>query len=46
MRVDGYPTYTIINQDGDIVKSDFQYRPSREVTSKVIDSLLQNKASL
>lgn len=46
MTVDGYPTYTIIDQKGQIIKSDFQYRPSREVTSKIIDSLLQNGTSL
>jgi thiol-disulfide isomerase/thioredoxin len=46
MSVNGYPTYTIINQQGEIVVSDFKYRPSRKETSRVIDSLLKMNESL
>jgi thiol-disulfide isomerase/thioredoxin len=46
MNVTGYPTYTIINQEGTIVKSDFMYRPSQSVTSKIIDSLLNKTVEL
>lgn len=42
VQLNGYPTYTIIDQKGRIVKAGFQYRPSEAVTSQIIDDLLND----
>ncbi len=39
-NISGYPTYTIINKKGEIIKSDFKYRPSKKETSIIIDKLI------
>ncbi|MEM9681352.1 MAG: TlpA disulfide reductase family protein, partial [Bacteroidota bacterium] len=41
VRLEGYPTYTIIDKKGKIAYSGFKYRPSEAITSEVIDELLK-----
>ncbi|WP_299526620.1 TlpA disulfide reductase family protein [Winogradskyella sp.] len=43
MKAFGFPTYTIIDQKGNMVQSDFAYRPSEPITSEIIDKLLNNE---
>lgn len=38
----GYPTYVIVNKDGEIVKSGFEYRPSIPVTTQILSKLVAN----
>ena len=40
INLQGFPTYTIINKKGEIVKSGFEYRPSRAITSKILTELI------
>lgn len=41
IKLKGYPTYTIIDQKGNIVKSGFEFRPSEKETSEIIDELIK-----
>jgi len=40
INLQGFPTYTIINKKGDIVKSGFEYRPSNTITSEILTALI------
>ncbi|WP_299765829.1 redoxin family protein [uncultured Dokdonia sp.] len=40
INLQGFPTYTIINKKGDIVKSGFEYRPSNTITSEILTELI------
>lgn len=39
-NLSGFPTYVILDQKGEIIKSGFEYRPSEKETSNVIDKLI------
>jgi len=41
LNIRGFPNYTIVDKNGKIVKSGFEYRPSREETHKILTSLIQ-----
>lgn len=40
INLQGFPTYTIINKKGEIVKSGFEYRPSNTITSEILTELI------
>ena len=40
--IKGYPTYTIIDKNAKIVKSNGVYRPSNSGTVKLLDSLIKS----
>lgn len=40
INLQGFPTYTIINKKGEIVKSGFEYRPSEAITSEILTELI------
>ncbi|MEZ4797332.1 MAG: TlpA disulfide reductase family protein [Flavobacteriaceae bacterium] len=40
LSITGYPTYNMINKKGEIVYSGFEYRPSIEQTSKILEKLI------
>lgn len=40
IQLQGYPTYTIINKQGEIVKTGFEFRPSQPATTEILEGLL------
>ena len=42
LNINGYPTYNIISQKGEIIKTGNEFRPSNALTYTVIDSLLNS----
>ncbi|AZQ43763.1 TlpA family protein disulfide reductase [Nonlabens ponticola] len=40
LNIEGFPTYTIINKDGEIVKSDYIHRPSYGPTRTILEQLI------
>ena len=42
VSLEGFPTYTIVNKNGEIVKSDFVHRPSNPETSVLLQQLIQD----
>lgn len=40
IELEGFPTYTIINKNGEIVLSDYIHRPSYEKTSEILTELI------
>ncbi|MDP5101021.1 MAG: TlpA family protein disulfide reductase [Nonlabens sp.] len=40
IKLQGFPTYTIINKEGEIVISDYTYRPSYPATTDVLTELI------
>ncbi len=41
LNITGFPTYNIINKDGELVHSGFEYRPSITETSTIIEKLIK-----
>jgi len=41
VNLEGFPTYTIINKNGEIVESNFEYRPSNPETSLILQKLIE-----
>ncbi len=39
INLQGFPTYVIINREGEIVKSGFEFRPSESITTKILEEL-------
>jgi len=40
LNITGYPTYNIINKEGELIHSGFEYRPSESKTSKILNDLI------
>nr|WP_262496597.1 thioredoxin-like domain-containing protein [Nonlabens ulvanivorans] len=43
INLEGFPTYTIINKNGDIVLSDYIHRPSYAKTSEILTGLINEE---
>lgn len=41
LNITGFPTYNIIDKDGELVHSGFKYRPSIAETSKILEKLIK-----
>ena len=40
VKLTGFPTYTIIDKQGEMVYSGFEYRPSSPATTKILSNLI------